>query len=235
MDIISAKIALKEKGYCWFNLKDLSEDDYNHISDNYKCNSERNLKDKMYSLRADYRLTPHLPSENYTLYFKSFEEAEAEKEKILSNQKLHVFQIWFFNAISTDAKYNPIYQIINRIVNELYGYNEKEYKHLLHFTYYNTGCQLGAHSDGSGTGRVCAVLIYLNEDYNEEDGGLLILGNEKILIPKIGNVAIIDLESSNVLHQVTKVTGGIGRYAILSFVTKSSESFPMSNPPDKLI
>ena len=33
-------------------------------------------------------------------------------------------------------------------------------------TYYDNGCKLQNHSDGTGTGRVCALLIYLNETYN---------------------------------------------------------------------
>jgi len=33
-------------------------------------------------------------------------------------------------------------------------------------------------------------------------------------------VAIIDLQSFDIEHEVTEVTGGLGRYAVLSFVKK---------------
>ena len=87
-------------------------------------------------------------------------------------------------------------------------------------SYYDKGCLLGNHSDGTGTGRICSLLIYLNEEYDENDGGILILNNEEHIVPTFGRVAIIDLQSFDIPHQVTKVTGGIGRFAILTFVKK---------------
>ena len=93
------------------------------------------------------------------------------------------------------------------------------------FTYYTTGCFLQNHSDGTGTGRICAILIYLNETYDEKDGGLLILDNKETINPEFGKIAIIDLNSFDIPHMVTKVTGGIGRYAILSFVKRKEDEF----------
>ena len=46
--------------------------------------------------------------------------------------------------------------------------------------------------------------------------------DEEKIIPTFGKFAIIDLQSFDVPHQVTEVTGGIGRYAVLSFVRKKT-------------
>jgi hypothetical protein len=85
-------------------------------------------------------------------------------------------------------------------------------------SYYEKGCSLGNHSDGTNTGRICSLLIYLNEDYDENDGGILILQNKEKVVPVFGRVAIIDLQSFDIPHEVTKVLDGIGRYACISFV-----------------
>ena len=46
-----------------------------------------------------------------------------------------------------------------------YDYPEsQEYSTITNFTYYDVGCKLDNHSDGTGTGRICALLIYLNEN-----------------------------------------------------------------------
>ena len=65
----------------------------------------------------------------------------------------------------------------------------------------------------------------LHEDYNFDDGGYLVLQNTEKVLPKIGNVAIIDLQSFDIPHMVEKVTGGIGRYACLNFIRKAEDTF----------
>ena len=56
-------------------------------------------------------------------------------------------------------------------------------------------------------------------------GGILILNNEEKIIPTFGKFAIIDLQSFDIQHQVTEVTGGLGRFAILTFVKKKEDEF----------
>ena len=87
-------------------------------------------------------------------------------------------------------------------------------------TLYDDKCLLTNHSDGIQKNRICAILIYLNENYDEMDGGCLVLNNTEKVIPEFGNIAIIDLQSFDVPHMVTEVIGGPGRYTILSFINK---------------
>jgi Rps23 Pro-64 3,4-dihydroxylase Tpa1-like proline 4-hydroxylase len=88
---------------------------------------------------------------------------------------------------------------------------------------YSNKCFLQNHQDGKVNGRLCVVLIYLNEEYDESNGGVLILnGNEKVL-PKIGNIAILDLGKYDIEHQVTEVIGNQNRYCVLSFISLKNE------------
>jgi hypothetical protein len=68
-------------------------------------------------------------------------------------------------------------------------------------------------------------LIYLNEEYDENNGGYLVLNNTEKVIPTFGRVAIIDLQTFDIPHMVTKVTGGMGRYAMLSFIKRKEDEF----------
>jgi Rps23 Pro-64 3,4-dihydroxylase Tpa1-like proline 4-hydroxylase len=74
-------------------------------------------------------------------------------------------------------------------------------------------------------------LIYLNEEWEEEWGGNLILRNTKIahsinketkhaVTPKFGKVAIIDLEEFDTAHAVEKIIGDHNRCTLLAFATQ---------------
>jgi len=110
---------------------------------------------------------------------------------------------------------------IDNIVRFLYGFDEDfDMEHEeLQLTYFNKNCRFGYHLDeeaGYEDGPICAVIIYLNEDYNRDNGGLLIFdGNE--IVPELGTCAIMDLNNHDIWHGVTEVTGDLGRYAIFSF------------------
>jgi hypothetical protein len=86
------------------------------------------------------------------------------------------------------------------------------------YTMYSKGCFLQNHKDGRTPGRICVVLIYLNENYDKENGGILVLDNGTEVIPEIGNVAILDLANYDIDHEVTEIVGNENRYCSLAFV-----------------
>lgn len=235
MTIEESKIFLKEKGYTSFNLKNFNLDYYNLLLP-FKCNETHNLKKELKGLRAHYSKN-NINKDSYN----SFEEAEFEKTELVKNmdnidpKSLGFHQIYyqyhfgpvFHNVTGKSPDFNPFYKkIISDIIRYYFDIDEsiELTSASTYLTYYDNGCVLDNHSDGTGTGRICALLIYLNEDYKKDDGGILILENEYDVLPIFGNVAIIDLQSYDIQHAVSKVTGGIGRYAILSFVkTKENE------------
>lgn len=232
--IEEAKRMLKTKGYCTFNLKDFNIEYYNYIEQTLKCTPDRNLKSSCKSLRANYMDNNTKQHISIQKKFESFQAASEVKEDIISNNPIdNIMQIWHtteglsdnqmegYDSNKDPEKLTNIYKSITR-----YFYEIEAESHLSNFTYYAVGCHLRDHSDGTGTGRLCACLIYLNEVYDENDGGCLILNNELKVIPVLGNIAIIDLWTYDIRHEVTKVTGGEGRYAVLSFIRPGSNYNP---------
>jgi hypothetical protein len=240
MNIEEAKSQLKLKGYCQFNLQDLDKNLYDKLKNSHMCNSEKNFKEKFTSVRADYRMgdiMTHVQND-YKSHQNAKEVVDDLLQKYNTNEIRSLSQIWYRTSMgalygSNDSIFEThqdyaefVNDMYNEIVYTMYDTHKgDELTHMIDYTYYDIGCRLGTHSDGNGMGRICACLIYLNENYDQNDGGYLVLNNTEIILPIIGNVAIIDLEKFNVPHAVTEVTGGIGRYAMLSFSNKKGDKF----------
>jgi Rps23 Pro-64 3,4-dihydroxylase Tpa1-like proline 4-hydroxylase len=251
MNIQEAKEKLKKDGYTSFEIKDFDEEFYNFLLP-LKCNEEKNLKNYYTYLRANgsFNLDGGADDKSKDKIriqddFELFEEASKKKNEIVdirkTNSNFMLSQLWYYsNLISIippdeqDVDQYTTKEPVSKF--EKYIYNIT--KHFFDFedtqeyclfaamsTYYNEGCMLANHGDGTGTGRICAMLIYLNEEYDENDGGILILDNKEKVIPTFGKVAIIDLQSFDIQHQVTEVTGGLGRFALLTFVKKKEDEF----------
>jgi Rps23 Pro-64 3,4-dihydroxylase Tpa1-like proline 4-hydroxylase len=244
MTLEESKNLLKTKGYTHFDLKDFNKKHCDTLLP-FKCNETNNFKKLITGVRADLVVDNTKPGASIRLKeeFDTFEEANVVKEETLKNyienQKKFslkdVFgQLYYqrsfgeiYSKITNDAddkNWQLYLDIINDIVKYYYDLDESvTFDYITTATYYDNGCFLSNHSDGKNTGRICALLIYFNEEYDENDGGILILNNEEKIIPTFGKVAIIDLQNFDMPHQVTEVTGGIGRYAVLSFVSKKKK------------
>lgn len=220
---------LQTKGYTQFNLKEYDMDLYNLLLP-FKCNSSDNLQSHMKGLRVDGELKQEL---NSGIVFQLKNEYDsydiAKTEKIKSFEKLkRVEQAWYKQLCNVvcNAK-NVNHTIINdaifRLVRKCFQIDESVTLSTIvnEFTFYDEGCEIKNHKDGMYPERVCSILIYLNETYDENNGGILILGDTESVLPVFGNVAIVSLSDSDVEHKVSKVVGGIGRYALCTFVKKS--------------
>lgn len=237
MNIIEAKEHLQKKGYTWFELEELDKESYENLNP-LKCNEKENFKHKFTSLRADAVVENRDVAEQIRCNgdFGTFENATEKRKELMELKEKQIVmdysQIWYFcdnnkilgvNKILNKFDYN---KLLKKIMMYFYDYPEsQEYSTITNFTYYDIGCKLDNHSDGTGTGRICALLIYLNETYNRQDGGCLVLEKKDTIVPTFGRVAIIDLKSFDIQHMVTEVTGGIGRYALLSFVKRKEDEF----------
>ena len=102
----------------------------------------------------------------------------------------------------------------------LYDYDDSvEIDHNeLQLTLYNKNCRFTPHKDNPESEYICTITIYLNENYNKDNGGLLFLDGESIT-PELGTCAVMDLQTHDIEHGVTEVTAEIGRFALLSFPT----------------
>ena len=233
MTIEESKKKLKKDGYTSFELSDFNMKFYEWLLP-FKCNEEINLMDKLTSLRIDFQNTITNERVQFRKDYETHENAKVKQKEVLDflkNDYIQCSQMWYYREmneiVTLDTDLDSYKNHIKNMMIELFDFKETQEYSLFapSFTYYNNGCHLQNHSDGTGTGRICAVLIYLNEIYDENDGGILVLNNDEQILPTFGKVAIIDLQTFDIKHMVTQVTGGMGRYALLSFVKTKEEEF----------
>lgn len=213
---------LETNGFVTFNLKDYPE--YSEYYEYYKkfiCNENNNLKEYITGIKAN--LTKKT-GEDFQIQqqFNSFEEAknffETEmKPNCYLDEHVNSSQFWYYG--NNNEIQHSIQKCFYKIVFDLYGARAEELSHHVSVTYYEPGCFLKKHQDGKCLNRICAILLYLNdEDYNPEWGGNIVFNDNHSVIPTYGNVAVLDFKTHNVYHEVKKITEGYGRYAILSFI-----------------
>jgi|694.fasta_scaffold09611_12 hypothetical protein len=223
MNIEKAKETLQAKGYCNFDLKEFDEEFYKYL-EQFKCTADKNLKEHMNNLRLDANLNNTNLQINER--FETFDLAKQKADEILNQSKLNLWQVWYFKPLYELDKrsVDDIEYIRNafiKVISYLYDLNDLEkISASLEFTYYDIDGMIEPHKDAPEhySDRLCNILIYLNETYDDNDGGLLVLNDEIKVSPTFGNVAVIDLKKFNTKHEVTKVTNGMGRYALLSFI-----------------
>ena len=231
------KDKLKKDGYCYFHISEFEEKYEQAFKKHMISTDDSKYKELMSGIRLDITnrelLSDNVLSDlfdengNSKMYNAgSYEEAERLKNYIRDNHlKEDIFQIWHWNAkdsnMSVENYYKPYFEKFAR-----YFYDVDDTKGLRfnsQFTMYSNRCFLQNHKDGKVNGRLCVVLIYLNEEYDKSNGGLLILNTHERVLPKIGNVAILDLGQFDSEHQVTEVVGNQNRYCVLSFISLKNE------------
>lgn len=233
MNLIEAKESLLINGYCDFDLKDFSEESYNaFLKLKYKTSDSKYL-DKFARVRFDFHDGVNDIHINSRDLFENFEKANIEKNKLINfyNEE-HISQIWlqseylpFESPIVTETYYKIVEYFYNQTINDV--------RCAMQWTCYTEGCYLKDHNDGQGEEyqNTCAILIYLNEEWNENWGGNLILRNTKYtndvvahkVVPKFGKVAIIDLETFDTSHAVEKIIGDHNRITLLAFATQKAK------------
>ena len=74
------------------------------------------------------------------------------------------------------------------------------------------------HEDGYDEGRLCVMLMYMNEDYDYGYGGEIIVNGELTVEPKEGNIVILDFLHNNIEHEVLPIIkNGFERFAFIKF------------------
>ncbi len=234
--IEESKISLKTNGYCDFDLKEFSQDYYNLFEKiKYKKDNLEYLEN-FKIVRFDYHNDKENNHINYREFFETFVEANIKKEEILKKYDYeHTAQLWLISNTHPgnfiDKKFEKVYY---DILEYFYGENENHVNMGLQWTCYSENCFLKDHNDGQGEEyqNTCAILIYLNEEWEEEWGGNLILRNTKYtndgtiaykVVPKFGKVAIIDLKTFDTSHAVENIIGDHNRCTLLAFATSKTK------------
>jgi hypothetical protein len=219
MNILEAKEHLHKNGYCSFNIAELSSELYDIVS-KYKCNKIESQRENMTYLRADF--VESVEEKGINGDYKTFEEASKLKdEKILSLKKEDIVQIWLYGYPTHGS--NSLRKLFKELTKYFYDIDDDTDLNLdISISLYNKGCFLNDHIDGkSPVKNYASMLVYLNENWKEEDGGNLILrGDDGIdykVIPEFGTVAIIDLQNFDIYHQVEQVVNDVERYTIICF------------------
>lgn len=233
MTLLEANEKLHSIGYCDFDLKDFSEDFYNEIL-NIKYNtSDKNYLNNFNCVRFDYHDGKNDIHLNDRRLFENFEQAHNNVQEILKE-----YDYEFISQVWLQSESTPSYQhIFYSILNHFYGQTEKDFNFGLQWTCYSENCFLKDHNDGQGDEyqNTCAILIYLNDEWEEAWGGNLILRNTKNtndkhiaykVVPNFGKVAIIDLATFDTSHAVEDVIGDHKRCTILGFATSKEKKLP---------
>jgi len=214
MNIEQKREFFKKNGYCDFSIKDVDVDFFNFLDDNLACDDERNLQNQFSEFRFD--------SNKIETTFKSpdglYETARLKKEELFKDLDEGVLsQCWYYQSDIESNISTEIRKGIYNIIKYFYGINliDRTKSDELHLTYYDKGCKFTPHRDAA-TINLCSIIIYLNKNYDEADGGLLVL-EDGLIVPEFGQCALMDLSKHDIKHGVTEVIGGPGRYAILSF------------------
>jgi hypothetical protein len=189
---------LKDK----FNLSDDSS--YKHSRDN------KNLIKLQFNLGGEY------------------EYLSKCKKEIDNFKGNHKAQSWLFGSSNRFFPLNfVIEKIYKKILDNLYPeyVNENLYFEnrldSFELTLYEKNDFIEPHNDGIDSQRLCVILIYLNDDYQQGFGGELIIENHINVIPIFGNVTILDFTTNNPIHSVNHVLDDeFKRFAFIKFFYK---------------
>jgi len=164
---------------------------------------------------------------------KTFREAEVVKNQWLEKKESgeDVWQIFYtFNNDNTEGSrileelIPTIRELFLQIIEYCYG---KEIlnkiwdinRNLINITNMTKNCFIENHSDGGSPNLVCNILIYLNKEWSEGDGGELCIKKTFTQQPKWGNFAVLDFVKDNPSHLVTPIINqNKNRFAVLTGV-----------------
>lgn len=155
---------------------------------------------------------------------------EKERDEYTSSENLLVWQKWYESCFPPNVDFIEVpFRISMKIVKKFYPEHEDELGNNKisrgNITLFKKGHFICKHNDGHNEGRICVILIYLNDEneYNENTGGELVIENnnsETIEIkPIFGNFCIMDFSKNNISHWVNEVKNGFNRFTYLNFIT----------------
>lgn len=245
--------SLQHLGYTSFNLKDYNIEFYKKIDDiSSKYNQKNDYKYLRADFDSDFKKEKLIEevkkiNKNFDIqlnvidtHFQCTFFLDKNDNEILENSyselinfiysfSYKISQIWRFSGYVSPEEN----EVFNLLIHDVYKNFFKEKitninitnQNCIQKTYYSKNCFLERHQDGSSQTSLFVILVYLDKNYHHDNGGFLILGNEKnekIVYPTFGNVAIINFNNHDPFHEVKKVESGDGRIAYLSFVKREN-------------
>ena len=227
----------REEGFIYDSIKNYSNlIDFNKFKNiksqidtiNYKIPSKY---DYWYKYK-DLSYIEELKFENFLLKDNNLKCAEyvfdvAHQYQVDKMQRNEFYPTWVFGT-STNAEINIL--INDSILKDFQKYFVKHYysekiiensslSGHTNLQFYDKGCEIKLHDDGKPEKRLCVFLYFLNTEWNEENGGHLILhtkDNNSIKVnPVFPNFVVLDSDI-NLFHEVELVKKET-KYNIVSF------------------
>jgi hypothetical protein len=183
----------------WFKYKECSYME-EIIYDNYlKRDNDLNIIDYVYNKAHQYQLKKIEECEFYpTWVFGTSMDSEINGR--INNEVLREFQKNFVKKYYPEKTFNKL-NTSNRL------------------QFYDEGCEIKLHDDGQPANRICVFLYFLNDEWDDNNGGHLILhdlnGSDIVVNPIFPNFVVLDSDK-NLFHELEKVKKGI-KYNIVSF------------------
>jgi len=183
----------------WYKFKDLSYMEEIVYENFLKRDRNLNVTDFVYQKSHEYMIKKMEECDFYPTWVFGTSMDE-EIDNLINGDVISNFQENFARKYYSDKNY-------------------KSYMKNVKLQFYDKDCEIKLHDDGRPEDRICVFLYFLNNEWNEENGGHLILydkNNEKIKInPVFPNFVVLDSDI-NLFHEVEKVNKDM-KYNIVSF------------------
>ena len=207
---------IQSKGF--MHLKDV---DFNFgpslLTQIYKFfNEVRTFPEKYFKHYRGHLYIMNEPVNSLEEFNKIIDKFELRKEE----DDFYWFQI-FRQCDIPESKKIIFLNYIRHIINTIYGVSVTHDKIVSNLTCFTKGCGIVPHKDNNDNKRICGILSYFSEDWDESNGGLLKLNNNQTFNPTLGNIVILDYTKNNIEHEVTEVLKeNKYRLALTTFVHK---------------
>lgn len=144
-----------------------------------------------------------------------------ERKQLIKDKKFQVDQQWHFFGGSDISWWNDF---ITPVLKDVYEESDR-FRFDSRFSLYLTDDFTNSHTDTKTEDRYCAVLIYLtNESEYNDGGGELVLyedskkSNPSAVLPLFPTYVILDIKEHSLNHEVLMVKNNFSRMSFLSFV-----------------
>jgi hypothetical protein len=225
----------RNNGYIYGKLEDYSDlIDLNGVKDIKKYIDNTNfIRHSRYDYWFKYKQMSYMEELVYDEYIKNDKDLDTADYVY---QKAHEYQLkkieecgfyptWVFGTsngvdICNKIQNGVLEDFQQKFVKKYYP--EKTFRKFIpseKLQFYNKGCEIKLHDDGQPTNRICVFLYFLNDKWDDDNGGHLILhdlnGNDVVVKPVFPNFVVLD-SYKNLFHELEKVKKGI-KYNIVSF------------------
>lgn len=225
----------REEGYLYDSLENYTDyfnfDDFKKIKE--FIDSKNIKRHSQYDYWYKYNDCSYMENVNYDTFLKNDKDLDTADFVF---QKAHEYQLkkiketgykptWVFGTSKDDEISGTIH---NKVIGEFQKnfvteyYPERQFNYFeenIKLQYYDKGCLIDLHDDGQPINRICVFIFFLNTNWNDENGGNLILytkNNEAIKIkPTFPNFVVLDSDV-NLFHEVEEVKNDT-KYNIVSF------------------